>query len=85
MFDFFTKHFDGWKLKDSGGTGSSTLTFASISFVVTIFSIVGPMISTHINKPDSTLVLGTMGATFLSYVNRRNTSDKLNNNSPPNQ
>lgn len=81
MFEPVTKHFDGWMLKNSNNEKSSTLTFAAISFVVTIFSIVGPMVSSHINKPDATLVLGTMGATFLSYVNRRNNSDNNNKGS----
>jgi hypothetical protein len=78
-FNFLTRHFDGWKMLDSSGNGSSTLTFATLSFLVTIFAIVGPMLSDSINKPDNTLVLGSMAATFLSYVNRRNTQDKLNN------
>lgn len=73
-----------WMLKDSAGNPSATLTFVVISFLVMIFCIVGPMFNgavffgqiVMIQKPDNVLLLGTLGATFLGYVNRRSTNDK---------
>jgi len=74
-----------WMMKDSSGKPSATLTFAVVSLAVMIFCIVVPMFdgfTVHgftftVKAPDTVLLMGTLGASFLSYVNRRNTSDNL--------
>jgi hypothetical protein len=74
-----------WMIKDSVGRPSATLTFATVSLVVMIFCIVAPMFSgmtihgftLNIKPPDTTLLMGTLGASFLSYVTRRNKADDM--------
>ena len=74
-------------LKNSGGKPDAMFTLAVASWCVSTFLLLGMLIqgevkigdniSFTLNPPDATLVLGYLGATFTSYVIRRNKKDQL--------
>ena len=73
--------------KNSAGRPDAMLTFAAISFCVCAFALLAPVLNglqipgtSYIIKlgvPDTTLVLAFLGATFTSYVVRRNKKDQI--------
>ena len=73
-------------IKNSSGKEDSMLTFATISFFVVSLIVVLSCVKSFMSKnisfefttPDNTLILGYLGATFTSYVVRRNSRDKVN-------
>lgn len=73
-------------LKNSGGKPDAMFTLAVASWVVSTVLLFGMVFqgeikignaSFTINSPDATLVLGYLGATFTSYVIRRNKKDQI--------
>lgn len=75
-----------WRLKDAHGNPSSMLTFAAVAFLITSLCVVLSVIESinigghaqiALKAPDSTLVLGYLGATFTSYVFRKNKKDQV--------
>ena len=72
-------------IRNSAGKRDVMLSFAVYSFFIMVFCILAPMLNGFhigsfvwsIEKPDNTLLLGTLGSTLLSYVTRRNTKDKI--------
>jgi hypothetical protein len=73
-------------IKNSDGKPDAMLTFATLSWLVVSICVFLSMFKElkfgmhediHISIPDSTLLLGYLGATFGSYVARRYSGDKL--------
>ena len=74
-------------IKNSNGNCDAMLTFATMSFVICAFAILAPVLngfhipfsnySLSFGTPDTTLVLAFLGATFTSYVVRRNKKDDI--------
>lgn len=76
----------GW-IKNSKGKPDAMLTFAAASFCICAFALLAPVLdglhipgspySLSLGTPDTTLVLAFLGATFTSYVIRRNKKDQI--------
>jgi hypothetical protein len=73
-------------IKNSKGHPDAMLTFAFISFIVTTLCVMLSVVSSisvagkvnvALKAPDATLVLGYLGASFTSYVFRRNKKDQV--------
>lgn len=76
-----------WMLKNSAGKEDGVWTCAVIGLSVVIFCLLAPMFNgfqipwtkyiLNINTPDNTLAMSVLGATFTSYVVRRNKKDQI--------
>ncbi len=69
-----------WMMKDSRGKKNAMLTFAFVSFTVVSLCVILSCLkskafrtlSIELTMPDTSLLLGYLGATFSAYVLRRN-------------
>ena len=75
-----------WMMKNSSGKPDGIWTLAVYSWLITSALLLGSVfqgkieigpLSFTITSPDSTLLLGYLGATFTGYVVRRNKKDNL--------